>query len=164
MKDFHSLFPNGTDSSLARNLTEEIWDEYKDQVDAEGVSFKTCIFSGVKNPDSSIGLYAGSHDSYYKFEKLFDKVIADYHGHSTSAQHVSDMDAEGLRDIDFSREEREMVVSTRIRVGRNLDGYPLGPGVTKAQRLEILDRVVKACRTFKGDLKGTFYPLDGMNY
>jgi len=24
-----------------------------------------------------------------------------------------------------------MVVSTRIRVGRNLDGYPLGSGVSK---------------------------------
>lgn len=85
MMDFHNLFPEGTDSSLSRNLTEEIWDEYKDQIDAEGVSFKTCIFSGVKNLDSGIGVYAGSHDSYNCFEKLFDKVIADYHGHSTNA-------------------------------------------------------------------------------
>lgn len=56
-----------------------------------------------------------------------------------------------------------MVISTRIRVGRNLDGYPLGPGVTKAQRDEIMTKVVEACSTFTGDLKGTFYPLDGMN-
>ena len=56
-----------------------------------------------------------------------------------------------------------MVNSTRIRVGRNLANYPLGPGVSKEQRLEIMNKVVKACETFEGDLKGKFYPLDGMS-
>ena len=26
-----------------------------------------------------------------------------------------------------------------------------------------MDKVVKACNTFEGDLKGTFYPLEGMD-
>ena len=56
-----------------------------------------------------------------------------------------------------------MVISTRIRVGRNLDGYPLGPGVTKDERLDIMKKVTEACDKFEGDLKGTFYPLEGMN-
>ena len=55
-----------------------------------------------------------------------------------------------------------MIVSTRIRVGRNLESYPLAPGVTKEQRDEIQEKVKKACDTFEGDLKGTFYPLKGM--
>ena len=54
------------------------------------------IFSGIKNQDSGIGLYAGSHDSYTKFEKLFDKVIEEYHGHKKDDKHVSDMTSEGL--------------------------------------------------------------------
>ena len=41
------------------------------------------------------------------------------------------MNYEGLQNAEFSEEDAAMVVSTRIRVGRNLDGYPLGPGVTK---------------------------------
>ena len=45
-----------------------------------------------------------------------------------------------------------MVNSTRIRVGRNLAGYPLGPGVSKEQRLEIMHKVVEACESFEGDL------------
>jgi len=56
-----------------------------------------------------------------------------------------------------------MILSTRIRVGRNLAGYPLGPGISKAQRDEVMAKVVTACNTFKGDLKGKFYPLDGMS-
>lgn len=56
-----------------------------------------------------------------------------------------------------------MINSTRIRVGRNLQGFPLGPGVTKEQRLEIMSSVVDACKSFEGDLAGTFYPLEGMS-
>jgi hypothetical protein len=81
LDDFASLFPAGTNSALSRNLTEEIWNEYKDKKDDAGVSFKTCVFSGVKNLDSGIGLYAGDHSSYKVFDKLFDKVIEEYHGH-----------------------------------------------------------------------------------
>jgi len=163
LQDFDKLFPAGTNSALSRNLTKEIWEEYKDQKDDCGVSFKTCVFSGVKNLDSGIGLYAGSHSSYAKFDKLFDKVIEEYHGHAKDATHVSDMNADGLQNADFTEEDSAMVNSTRIRVGRNLDGYPLGPGVTKEQRLEIMNKVVEACNTFEGDLKGTFYPLEGMD-
>ena len=163
LKDFETFFPAGTKSSLSRNLTKEIWEEYKDQSCAEGVTFKTCIFSGVKNLDSGIGLYAGSHDAYKKFEKLFDKVIEEYHGHGKDASHTSEMTSEGIQNAEFSEEDGAMIVSTRIRVGRNLAGYPLGPGVTKEQRLEIMNKVVEACNSFEGDLKGKFYPLEGMS-
>jgi hypothetical protein len=163
LKDFETFFPAGTKSELCKCLTKEIWEEYKDQCCAEGVSFKTCIFSGVKNLDSGIGVYAGSHDSYTKFCKLFDPVIEHYHGHAPGAVHTSDMCADGIENAEFSEEDAAMVVSTRIRVGRNLEGYPLGPGVSKAQRDEIMEKVVQACNTFEGDLKGTFYPLQGMD-
>ena len=73
------------------------------------------------------------------------------------------MSAEGLENAEFTEEQLAMVNSTRIRVGRNLADFPLGPGVTKAQRLEIMNKVVEACDTFEGDLKGKFYPLEGMS-
>ena len=110
-----------------------------------------------------IGLYAGSHSSYKKFNKLFDRVIEEYHGHGPDASHVSCMESEGLENAEFSEEDAAMVNSTRIRVGRNLADYPLGPGVTKEQRLAIMDAVVKATEVFDEDLKGTFYPLEGMD-
>jgi len=161
--DFDGFFHEDSKSSLKRNLTKEIWEEYKDQSDEQGVTFKTMIFSGIKNQDSGIGLYAGSHNSYTKFNKLFDKVIEEYHGHGLDAKHVSDMNADALVNHEFSEEDAAMVNSTRIRVGRNLAGYPLGPGVSREQRNEIMDKVVEACSKFEGDLKGTFYPLKGMD-
>jgi hypothetical protein len=45
-----------------------------------------------------------------------------------------------------------MVLSTRIRVGRNLADYPLGPGVTKAQRDEIEAKVSGVLTKLTGEL------------
>ena len=162
MQDYRLLLPAGTKSLLAKALTQDVWNEYKDLSDKYGVSFKTCIFSGVKNVDSGVGVYAGSHDAYYKFCKLFDKVIEDYHGHKKNDTHKSDMTSEGLKNADFSEEDAAMILSTRIRVARNLDGFPLGSGVSKEQRLDIMNKVVKAMDSFEGELKGKFYPLEGM--
>lgn len=73
--NYNDFFEAGTTSACKNCLTQEIWDEYKDQSCKEGVSFKLCVFSGIANQDSGIGVYAGSHDAYYKFNKLFDKVV-----------------------------------------------------------------------------------------
>lgn len=57
-----------------------------------------------------------------------------------------------------------MIRSTRIRVGRNLDGYPLGPGIYDNQtRADIEGKIVQALNSFTGELKGTYYPLNGMS-
>ncbi len=86
------LFPEGTKSLLMKNLTKDIFEKYSNEKDKFGFSFKQAIFSGCKNTDSSIGVYAGSHDSYHKFAEFFDKIILDYHGHIHGDKHVSDMD------------------------------------------------------------------------
>lgn len=163
LTDFDTFFTPECKSELKKCLTKEIWEEYKDKSCSQGVTFKTCIFSGVKNQDSGIGIYAGSHDAYKCFNKLFDQCITNYHKHGPDAKHTSDMTSEGIENADFSEEDAAMIKSTRIRVGRNLADYPLGPGVTKAQRDEIMAKVVAALNTFEGDLKGTFYPLEGMD-
>jgi hypothetical protein len=76
-------------------------------------------------------LYAGSHDSYYTFSDLFDKVIEDYHKHGKNDSHISDMDYTKLNCPPFTPEEAALIVSTRIRVGRNLADFPLGPGISR---------------------------------
>jgi arginine kinase len=72
------------------------------------------------------------------------------------------MTSEGLTNYELSEDDAAMIVSTRIRVGRNLADFPLGPGVTKEQRLDIMNKVTEAAGNFDDDLKGTFYPLEGM--
>jgi len=57
-----------------------------------------------------------------------------------------------------------MIRSTRIRVGRNLAGYPLGPGIYNNQdRADIEAKIVGVLQSFQGELQGTYYPLTGMS-
>jgi len=124
-------FPAGTKSSVARFMTEPVYNEYKGKKDKAGVPFELMVLSGCQNVDSGIGVYAGSHDSYTTFNKLFDAVIEDYHKHGVKDKHVSNMNYKELNCPPFSEVEKGMIISTRIRVGRNLADYPLGPGITK---------------------------------
>ena len=68
-----------------------------------------------------MGVYAGSSKNYTSFNKLFDPIITEYHGHAPDAKHTSDMKTEGITS-DFTEDEAKMVVSTRIRIARNLGG------------------------------------------
>jgi protein-arginine kinase len=56
----------------------------------------------------------------------------------------------------------QYVISTRVRVGRNLADYPFAPGITREQRKEVESKVVAALGTLSGDLAGNYYPLEGM--
>jgi len=76
-------------------------------------------------------VYAGSHDSYEVFAPLMDEIIEQYHGHKKTDKHVSNMDHTKLNAPAFPPEDAKMIRSTRIRVGRNLADFPLGPGVTR---------------------------------
>lgn len=91
MKGF-PVFPEGTKSLLSKYIDREIWEKLKSKRDKYGFTFKEAIFTGCQQTDSGIGVIAGSHDSYYTFAPLFDKIIEDYHGHKPGAKHVSDMD------------------------------------------------------------------------
>ena len=60
-----------------------------------------------------------------------DLIIEQYHSHKKTDKHVSDMDFTKLQCPPFSPEDASMIKSTRIRVGRNLKEFPLGPAITR---------------------------------
>ena len=80
-------FPGGESSYLSRNLSQEVWNELGDKTDSYGFSFKQAIYSGCKNPDSGVGVYAGSPDSYDVFSSLFTPIIDQYHNREPGAKH-----------------------------------------------------------------------------
>ena len=158
----YPYFPSGTKSLLSKTLTRDVWDACKDKKDKYGYTFQQCIFSGCKMVNSGIGVYAGCHEGYYTFAPLFDKIIQQYHGHSPTDKHISNMDHRQLRCPDFPADEDRMINSTRIRVGRNLADYPLGTAITAQQRREVESKVVGVLEKFTGELKGKYYSLATM--
>merc|ERR1712153_173896 len=107
-----------------------------------------------------MGIYAGDWDSYKVFSDVFDPLIQEYHGISADSVHTSDMD---VAKINGNIDPSAPVHSTRIRVGRSIDGFGLSPGITKEQRVGVENLMKKAFANLTGDLAGTYYPLTGMN-
>lgn len=155
-------FPKDCRSMLCKYLTRDVFEELKDKVTPEGFTLQKAINSGLQNIDSSIGVYAGDKESYQVFAPLFDPIIKEYHGFDKDAKHTSDFDPDKL-DITDPDPANEYILSTRIRVGRNLDGFPLGTIITKKQRDEVEYIVSTSLKSFKDDLEGHYYPLKGMS-
>ncbi len=155
-------FPSDCSSLLSKHLSKEVYDKLKDKKSANGFSLDDAIRSGVENPDSGIGVYAGDEESYELFSPLLDPIIKEYHGFEKEDKHKSDLDPNNL-NITNTDLEGNFILSTRIRVGRNIKDMPLGPAITNEQREQIESDVSSALSSLKGSLKGKYYPLKGMD-
>ena len=156
-------FPESCHSLLKKYLTPEVFELLKDRKTSTGVTLRDCINSGVVNLDSGVGLYAGDEETYKVFEPLFGPLIEDYHkGHKITDTHPSDMDETHLKAPNPDPEGK-YIVSTRIRVARNLRGYPLQPTNTLEGLHAIEQKASESLAALDGELKGTYYPLKGMD-
>lgn len=147
-------FPPGTDSALRRHLRRDVWERLAGTKDAVGFRFEDAIASGVANPDSSIGVYAGSADSYRAFAPLLDPIVREYHG---DAGHREGIAPEAVPEL--SEAAQVKVRSTRIRAARNLAAYPLGAAISAAGREAVEQEVRGAVDAFTDDLAGTYLSL-----
>jgi hypothetical protein len=85
--------------------------------------------SGCKNLDSGCGIYASDPEGYDVFEDVLNPVIKDYHK-VAEIQHpkpdFGDLNNLGFGDLDPSG---ELIVSTRVRVGRSHASFGFPPVV-----------------------------------
>lgn len=152
IKSAHSL--------VAKYVTAPLWEKLSGiTTKTSGFTLAKAIACAVQYDDQHCGIYAGDWDSYKDFAEVFDPLIQEYHGISPDAVHTSDMD---VTKIQGNIDPTAPVKSTRIRVGRNIDGFGLSPGITKDQRLNVENLMKKAFANLEGDLAGTYYPLTGM--
>lgn len=158
----YPAFPDGCTSKLCRHLSEDVFESLKDKQTTHGFTLQKAIHSGVENPDSSIGVYAGDEETYATFAPLFDPIIEDYHGVSKNDAHKSNLNPDDLHAPNPDP-EGDYVISTRIRVGRNVAGLPLGPAISREQRNGIERQVSEVLSSLEGNLAGTYYPLEGMS-
>jgi len=173
-------------SLVAKHVTKEKWDKLAGHKTAtSGFTLAQAIACAVEFDDQHCGIYAGDGDSYkdftevfdpiiqeyrgiyagdgdsYKdFAEVFDPIIQEYHGISADSTHTSDMDAS---KISGNIDDDVPVKSTRIRVGRSIEGFGLSPGITKEQRIEMEGLMKTAFSKFEGDLSGEYFPLTGMD-
>jgi len=158
----YPTLPKDCTSLLCKYLTPEIFEALKEKRTANGFTLAEAINSGVENIDSGIGVYAGDKESYTLFAALFDPIIEDYHGFTKDDKHQSNLNPDDLYAPNPDPEGK-FIISTRIRVGRNVANLPLGPAITKEQRDLVESIVVDGLNTLEGELKGAYHPLLGMS-
>ncbi|XP_065219264.1 arginine kinase isoform X2 [Planococcus citri] len=164
LEDGFKLLRNSDSKSLLKKyLTQDVFENLKNKKTSYGSTLLDCIQSGLKNLDSGVGIYAPDSESYRVFAELFDPIIEDYHkGFGKNdvhpAPYFGDPNDFGTLDI-----EGKLVISTRIRVGRSMKGYPFNPCLTEQQYKEMEQIATKALSNLPGDLAGQFYPLTGMS-
>ncbi|XP_068916899.1 arginine kinase [Tenebrio molitor] len=160
---FKKLEASDSKSLLKKYLTRELFDNLKTKKTSFGSTLLDVIQSGLENHDSGIGIYAPDAEAYSVFSDLFDPIIEDYHGgFKKSDKHPPKNwgDTSVFGNLDPAG---EYIVSTRVRCGRSLEGYPFNPCLTEEQYKEMEQKVSSTLSGLEGELKGTFYPLTGMS-
>lgn len=133
-------------SLLTLYLNDALKAELSSRVTPGGVRLEDVIRSGLCHPDSAVGVYAPDFQSYGVFRELFDPILQNFRAPSRPPRE------------DMACLNPAAVVSTRIRVARNLAGHAFTAGMSRAERLSVEAKIVRACGTlaprFPGCIRG----------
>ncbi len=160
MQNTQSQHKENPDMLMKRHCTDEIRQSLEGKITSHGWTVEKAIQSGIDNPDSSIGVYAGDPESYTLFAPLFDPIIREYHKYDMSG-HKSDFSLDGL-SVENLDPEGVYVVSTRIRVGRNFAKYAFPSAISTSDRNSLESEVVSALEQLPEPLAGKYYSLSSM--
>jgi len=159
-------FPN--ELMLKDFLTEEMYNRYKDKKTKLGVTLDKCIKGGVDTATlgpswnvGKVGFLFGDAECVHLFKDLVAPIMLARHGNPTLPHPPPNLD--GSKLLDHGIIDDKYVISTRVRTGRSISGFPMPPSISHNQRVELEGIVVKALATLKGELKGDYYPLAGSN-
>jgi len=156
--------------ALKTYLTKELYDKYKDQKTSMGVTLDKCIKGGIDTASlgsdkwnaGKVGLLFGDADSVWIYSELVDPIMKWRHDNPKLPHPPPNLD--GSKLLDHSIIDDNYVISTRVRTGRSIAGFPLSPCISANQRKELEGLVAKTLTTgLSGDLKGDYYPLAGSN-
>lgn len=96
------------------------------------------LLIGVENLDSGVGVYAPDAEAYTLFGDLFNPIIEEYHvGFGPEDKHPP-KDFGNVNNFVNLDPKGEFVISTRVRCGRSLEGYPFNPCLTEEVRIIII--------------------------
>lgn len=150
-------------------LTKEMYDKYKDEKTALGVTLDKCIKGGIDRVQlgeswnvGKVGLLFGDAECVTKFEDLVKPIMIRRHNNPHLPHPPPNLDGSQLLDHAGLIDE-SYVISTRVRTGRTISGFPLPPSIGADQRKELEAIVVSALLGLEGNMKGDYYPLAGSN-
>merc|ERR1719409_2043159 len=122
---------------------------------ALGVTVDKCIKGGIDKAMlgsdwnvGKVGLLFGDAECVTKFEDLVHPIMVARHNNPSLPHPPPNLDGSQL--LDHAGIDETYVISTRVRTGRTISGFPLPPSISADQRKELEGIVVKALMTLGG--------------
>ncbi|MCG8637380.1 MAG: phosphagen kinase [Desulfobacterales bacterium] len=153
-------FPAGANSLIATHLSPDLYRSLARIRSKSGFTLDAAIRSGLKNPDSSIGIYAGDSDSYACFAPVMTPIIRDYHKINDTQGHLEQFTPVHLSNPD---PEGRYIRSTRIRVARNLKDLPFCCHIRAGERVKLEKRVIRALEKLPEGLAGDYISFNSLS-
>lgn len=101
-----------------------------------------CCRSGADNPDSTVGCYILRPGDLHEFAAFFGPLVREHHRVSTGDTRPPALDLSPLS---------LPVLSTRVRVGRNLEGFPMPADMDRPDRIRLERSMVRALHVLIDD-------------
>mmetsp|Transcript_137897 Transcript_137897/g.384544 ORF Transcript_137897/g.384544 Transcript_137897/m.384544 type:complete len:940 (-) Transcript_137897:333-3152(-) len=159
-------------STLVDVLKEEpfIYDRLRSRETTLGVGLARCIKVGMDNRGHhlvrGLGMVGGDSECFDTFRELFDRVIQRHLGDAPAAgiclSHPTDLDRFGLRLTALQADPSgTYVLSSHVRMWRNLDGFRFPPAMSRLERHEVERLVTQALMGVRLLSIGEYLPLQG---
>lgn len=100
------------------------------------------VKAGLMNDDSEIGAYAMETTDYDNYGPVLDPIILDYHSIDPDFKFKGDWNIED-KDLDLKKIDSKLAeVSMRVRVARNVDGFPMTGNMSQEDRVRFENYMV----------------------
>ncbi len=101
------------------------------------------IKAGLENNDSEVGAYAMNTTDYEMFAPVLDPIVLDYHNIPSTFSYHEDWNINNL-DLDLKGIDPKLSnVSMRVRVARNVEGWPLTGSATREDRVNFENYMIE---------------------
>ncbi len=115
--------------------------------------FMAIINTGIKNPDSTMGAYAMDTADYADFAPFFDRLIRAFHKipQNRPIRQIHDWNTT-TKNCDLAQIDPALNnISMRVRVARNVSGFPLPGAMNRTDRLRFEEMARKAFAALRAD-------------
>jgi ATP:guanido phosphotransferase, N-terminal domain len=146
-------------SLMAKHMSPDIFERYRLLTSSGNGNWtiSRAINTGIMFPSAYMGIHAGDPESYDTFVDIFKPCIEDYHtGFSwdSGRPQQTDLNADNL-SMELTPDAKSRIISSRIRVARNLGGdFVMNPNGSAQSRIDVLHTVQKAVEEIDEDLRG----------
>jgi len=138
---------------IKQHLTPALFEHLAPLKTSSGFTLAAAIRSGLENKDSNIGIYAGDAESYALFSAIFDPIIHAYHATGEIVGSAPRLTSVNLPLMD---PDNDFILSTRVRVARNINGFPFTCHTNVHDRRRVESLVFAATQNMPHGLNGEY--------